>query len=184
MHGSSPLARGKRRYAETRNMGRGLIPAHAGKTALKGERDPIERAHPRSRGENGLLWVGPRAVGGSSPLARGKQPSKGDACHIPRLIPARAGKTNTNSPEFATRKAHPRSRGENAAFEAGVCVECGSSPLARGKQDHQWFRPLRPGLIPARAGKTNAASPCLRRGKAHPRSRGENSWRSPACSTT
>ena len=30
----------------------GLIPARAGKTALKGERDPIERAHPRAGGEN------------------------------------------------------------------------------------------------------------------------------------
>ena len=51
-HGSSPLTRGKLqgiRIAFARDR---LIPAHAGKTSLKGRGTPDQWAHPRSRGEN------------------------------------------------------------------------------------------------------------------------------------
>ena len=73
--GSSPLTRGKQTPRTGLSEGRGLIPAHAGKTAgqlvLGGE----ARAHPRSRGEN------PRPAGIGT-LAQG-------------LIPAHAGKTRS-----------------------------------------------------------------------------------------
>ena len=71
--GSSPLTRGK--------LGRGgrpqhrvrLIPAHAGKTSqVVGAMTPTW-AHPRSRGENGLLRPATRPQAGSSPLTRGKR---------------------------------------------------------------------------------------------------------------
>ena len=49
-----------------------LIPAHAGKTAVRRLHDLQQRAHPRSRGENqGPRLPGPCMVG-SSPLTRGK----------------------------------------------------------------------------------------------------------------
>ena len=70
--GSSPLTRGKPCSPLRRSRSTRLIPAHAGKTALKGERDPIERAHPRSRGENTPIAVKVRVPSGSSPLTRGK----------------------------------------------------------------------------------------------------------------
>ena len=50
--GSSPLTRGKHVGDLGVLVGRGLIPAHAGKTARTGHRTPTPRAHPRSRGEN------------------------------------------------------------------------------------------------------------------------------------
>ena len=54
-HGSSPLTRGKRLSSPARGEVQGLIPAHAGKTwrGWAGRRPCW--AHPRSRGENGLL---------------------------------------------------------------------------------------------------------------------------------
>ena len=70
--GSSPLTRGKLPQAAGHHAGRGLIPAHAGKTKVEAIRLPSGRAHPRSRGENGVLWVVGSAVRGSSPLTRGK----------------------------------------------------------------------------------------------------------------
>ena len=50
--GSSPLTRGKRLYGAEALAVRGLIPAHAGKTARDGSTRQALRAHPRSRGEN------------------------------------------------------------------------------------------------------------------------------------
>ena len=50
--GSSPLTRGKHDVRDRRLPGRGLIPAHAGKTRTRASRRPLSRAHPRSRGEN------------------------------------------------------------------------------------------------------------------------------------
>ena len=52
--------------------------------------------------------------------------------------------------------------------------KCGSSPLTRGKQAQRPYRPRPIRLIPAHAGKTSAPDDCRGRGKAHPRSRGEN----------
>ena len=91
--GSSPLTRGKPWRGRCEQVGRGLIPAHAGKT----ERDdwPVgySWAHPRSRGEN--VYAAQSAVDamGSSPLTRGKR--RGCARHVRPvgLIPAHAGKT-------------------------------------------------------------------------------------------
>ena len=70
--GSSPLTRGKLCSCLLRCCGRGLIPAHAGKTRRGRHSDETQRAHPRSRGEN--LYCGKRGFDGrgSSPLTRGK----------------------------------------------------------------------------------------------------------------
>ena len=92
-------------------------------------------AHPRSRGENleetSLLASCP----GSSPLTRGKPRAlRGERAPV-RLIPAHAGKTDGGIQTAVARKAHPRSRGENAGAGAGIAAMSGSSPLTRGKQD-------------------------------------------------
>ena len=51
-NGSSPLTRGKQRFAVGATGVKGLIPAHAGKTARRWPRSARMWAHPRSRGEN------------------------------------------------------------------------------------------------------------------------------------
>ena len=131
-------------------------------------------AHPRSRGENPYAASTDQDPKGSSPLTRGKpQHVAGDRLRD-GLIPAHAGKTPQPVRADADRRAHPRSRGENAATDVRRANASGSSPLMRGKRHDQRFPSLRRGLIPAHAGKTSYRSVRRLDRRAHPRSRGEN----------
>ena len=152
--GSSPLTRGKPSH---------LLRLHK-----------VVTAHPRSRGENDLFLVSKDDTPGSSPLTRGKQRRRTVHVGGVGLIPAHAGKTVTARTEAHRRAAHPRSRGENGCGRRHPVSVKGSSPLTRGKPSP--FRVIVPsfGLIPAHAGKTDFRPRGLDRGRAHPRSRGEN----------
>ena len=135
--GSSPLTRGKQAGYRGRVRRRGLIPAHAGKTARRDEAPPTDR--------------------GSSPLTRGKRTRAAFPPTATGLIPAHAGKTVGGLRCWQERGAHPRSRGENAYFDWVATIDEGSSPLTRGKQPliDRFFVDER--LIPAHAGKTRSA---------------------------
>ena len=172
--GSSPLTRGKRGPPGRWRGRSGLIPAHAGKTTrLKAPATP-GRAHPRSRGENSSSPSWRVVLRGSSPLTRGK-PGRGRLRrHIHGLIPAHAGKTLPLGGADQAARAHPRSRGENTPTTARPLTVTGSSPLTRGKPITSISRAVRPGLIPAHAGKTDIPDHWQGRRGAHPRSRGEN----------
>ena len=152
--GSSPLTRGKLRRDRCPVLRHGLIPAHAGKTTTSTRSPKTSRAHPRSRGEN----IRPRLVVwenvGSSPLTRGKQNMTRATRWRLGLIPAHAGKTREHSCRLRTRRAHPRSRGENLPSRR--------NPATQNR------------LIPAHAGTTAGYSARLCASWAHPRSRGEN----------
>ena len=111
--GSSPLTRGKLGCPIPPAARGGLIPAHAGKTALEKNGAYTGKAHPRSRGENRRERHTRSNGAGSSPLTRGK-PRHWRAHHRPpRLIPAHAGKTAAWDITADGFTAHPRSRGEN-----------------------------------------------------------------------
>ena len=152
--GSSPLTRGKPPPGQRRPHGRGLIPAHAGKTCRDPSRRPIHRAHPRSRGENLISSRRPAQLSGSSPLTRGKPHIVAPACAAFGLIPAHAGKTRSPAARASVAAAHPRSRGENASILAKRAPAGGSSPLTRGKLGLLARTTGAPRLIPAHAGKT------------------------------
>ena len=131
--GSSPLTRGKFDEVDGREHVDGLIPAHAGKMRPQHPRRWPTGAHPRSRGENrvaGPPWVGQL---GSSPLTRGKFTRPTPSQFKRGLIPAHAGKIPTSAPDRPSRRAHPRSRGENEGPRAEDQAVAGSSPLTRGK---------------------------------------------------
>ena len=173
--GSSPLTRGKRHFQALNNLVLRLIPAHAGKTGRGTAADPCRAAHPRSRGENGVVSPPLPVFDGSSPLTRGKQLAPVTSVIGGGLIPAHAGKTRTIRVAQVSAAAHPRSRGENGEEPEGPKVTVGSSPLTRGKPlgDHHLHTSAR--LIPAHAGKTVGVGIRGPRFGAHPRSRGENS---------
>ena len=173
--GSSPLTRGKLRASRFGGKCKRLIPAHAGKTSPTATWPPPSRAHPRSRGENHstLRLTSPSL--GSSPLTRGKRVYAVRGSLGEGLIPAHAGKTTCRSPRRRRARAHPRSRGENRELIASGAIRSGSSPLTRGKRDRALVRTDSSGLIPAHAGKTTACPAARPAGRAHPRSRGENS---------
>ena len=175
VRGSSPLMRGKPSINRRERMPVGLIPAHAGKTSSPASPASRPRAHPRSRGENVCPYDWGAAVIGPSPLTRGKHLANRVHELTHGLIPADAGKTSASCACSRTRRAHPRSRGENRVFPSRNECTSGSSPLTRGKHDDR--RGDRHGLrlILAHAGKTHPSISRPLRCKAHPRSRGENS---------
>ena len=152
--GSSPLTRGKPAWQCIPSPHLGLIPAHAGKTKAPYRSGRGPPAHPRSRGENPGLVASRRANEGSSPLTRGKHAMREQYVRRQRLIPAHAGKTTAQISSPPTRKAHPRSRGENLAAVGDAIAALGSSPLTRGKLLAGTLGNLRVRLIPAHAGKT------------------------------
>ena len=128
--------------------------------------------HPRSRGvyvKNG----GERPVGqGSSPLARGLRRAHYRCRSHRRIIPARAGFTDSLSLGLGLAWDHPRSRGVYLRLPREEGSRPGSSPLARGLQTILSKGYPAPRIIPARAGFTLEC----RRGRGtpsdHPRSRG------------
>ena len=133
-------------------------------------------AHPRSRGENVIPQCGGGALGGSSPLTRGKRGVRQATGETVRLIPAHAGKTAWRATAANPASAHPRSRGENTRDGESVREVAGSSPLTRGKLSNGLRSPSRPRLIPAHAGKTHTHDVMQTTHTAHSRSRGENEY--------
>ena len=172
--GSSPLTRGKQPSQRSRCTAMRLIPAHAGKTLAVPLVETIQRAHPRSRGENHCRLDVDISIGGSSPLTRGKRPLIGLFWPVSRLIPAHAGKTSSSQAGGPRCRAHPRSRGENVRKRSNGIYTLGSSPLTRGKRFNVGAGLRITRLIPAHAGKTLVGEAASEDGGAHPRSRGEN----------
>ena len=172
--GSSPRVRGKRGRCRRRPLHRGLIPARAGKTRAGASTIRRRRAHPRACGENAGNSYEEMSMMGSSPRVRGKQPQRRPTPSPPRLIPARAGKTNTTAFPLEWDRAHPRACGENRTAGKSLSNRAGSSPRVRGKLGGIPLTCYRIGLIPARAGKTGSFVAVSITPKAHPRACGEN----------
>ena len=112
------------------------------------------------------------SASGSSPLARGARQLVVGVVDDGGLIPARAGSTGLRANWSRACSAHPR--GEHRSMSLSVSGATGSSPLARGAPGRHPRGDRPPGLIPARAGSTRLIRRTLRRGWAHPRSRGEH----------
>ena len=172
--GSSPRGRGKLPASMLEAPRTGLIPARAGKTPCTRGGTGSRWAHPRAGGENyGISWR-KRGEAGSSPRGRGKR-SYGEAGSTwSGLIPARAGKTLGSWDDSTSAQAHPRAGGENVVAAISAAGVAGSSPRGRGKPYVPETARIIHGLIPARAGKTAAATACSKSWGAHPRAGGEN----------
>ena len=172
--GSSPLTRGTRSSLVTAAQHTGLIPAHAGNTLRNLEEAVFGWAHPRSRGEHGVTVHANPCKWGSSPLTRGTRRVRLSWVSGEGLIPAHAGNTRAARVFMASRRAHPRSRGEHTLTSKPTENWMGSSPLTRGTRDDLLTNVTAHGLIPAHAGNTGSTSRGLPWWRAHPRSRGEH----------
>ena len=152
--GSSPLTKGTQQSSVHPSVTIRLIPARAGNTVPRIWSAVHFLAHPRSRGEHRPAPGSPTSAAGSSPLARGTlrgvRPIQGRR----RLIPARAGNTDSYHLVCGAVEAHPRSRGEHSSSTWSGCGTIGSSPLARGTPGAPTARDTFYRLIPARAGNT------------------------------
>ena len=109
-----PRACGENGHAEDPVGPRGcLIPARAGKTAHTGTPCTPNTAHPRACGENRNRIPTTTPSAGSSPRVRGKPSKLSSRVRRSRLIPARAGKTESLRAVVESAAAHPRACGEN-----------------------------------------------------------------------
>ena len=170
--GSSPLARGLRARVRPDRRARGIIPARAGFTRRRRAPSSDRRDHPRSRGVYSESGTRSATCRGSSPLARGLRPAQHRAVARIGIIPARAGFTPPGTSPSCPARDHPRSRGVYLVRDCRRTPASGSSPLARGLQEHDPQRDLAAGIIPARAGFTSSARTSRARPSDHPRSRG------------
>ena len=93
--GSSPLARGLLLPVERPDRDHGIIPARAGFTTQIQVDYSAGRDHPRSRGVYVVIGIPQIAWTGSSPLARGLLFAGDGPSDGARIIPARAGFTDT-----------------------------------------------------------------------------------------
>ena len=128
--------------------------------------------HPRSRGVYADKNRVDQAVNGSSPLARGLQASDFASARLCGIIPARAGFTHADGRSAVIIMDHPRSRGVYRRAGSSRRPRRGSSPLARGLLPVPVTCTLEPGIIPARAGFTEAVVSVAHLVEDHPRSRG------------
>ena len=173
LRGDHPRSRGVYPGAPGRSSGcLRIIPARAGFTPRLGGIAPGTLDHPRSRGVYAGRPVAVRAIRGSSPLARGLRAPRDLRRGRVRIIPARAGFTRHPFRLGGGRRDHPRSRGVYDILTEETEPEEGSSPLARGLPAGGPRSGPGPGIIPARAGFTDAYVDARRVTGDHPRSRG------------
>ena len=152
--GSPPHARGRQGLLSSTPGRQGITPACAGKTAERARAHLPPQDHPRMRGEDGLLGVGVRVMGGSPPHARGRPVEAQRRQALARITPACAGKT--------------------AADERLLVGRDGSPPHARGRPRASGSRMTPTGITPACAGKTSPRDCSIRFDWDHPRMRGED----------
>ena len=150
----------------------GIIPARAGFTTSRPPPSLPRRDHPRSRGVYHPHPVRLPLRRGSSPLARGLRRADVLLAVGVRIIPARAGFTETVSEGVGDRADHPRSRGVYRVLRDLVREGWGSSPLARGLLDYSQDHDDAVRIIPARAGFTRVVPDAHGHAADHPRSRG------------
>ena len=154
--GSSPLARGLHVSRSPRVLKTGIIPARAGFTGGRPERQVGRGDHPRSRGVYSEAPPAAARVVGSSPLARGLLGAYWVGLCEGGIIPARAGFTPMPQKTSPRSRDHPRSRGVYAQNMLDRGGWQGSSPLARGLRRNQRSSPPSLRIIPARAGFTRS----------------------------
>ena len=172
--GSPPHARG-RRLADRRSASAvGITPACAGKTRASRTSRASRRDHPRMRGEDASSRPMRPHASGSPPHARGRPTYRTPASSSSRITPACAGKTRASRTSRASRRDHPRMRGEDKKLEYGENSARGSPPHARGRQEVGVRREQRPRITPACAGKTSRGRRGPQGTTDHPRMRGED----------
>ena len=172
--GSSPRGRGTLRRPVRRTPRSRIIPARAGNTTTIAGRSPTPSDHPRAGGEHLTRLPGRVRIIGSSPRGRGTPADKIGELRLGRIIPARAGNTDSRCGENILTADHPRAGGEHHHHLFPAISRSGSSPRGRGTPDLDQGRGRACRIIPARAGNTRD-SPARRTGQSdHPRAGGEH----------
>ena len=172
--GSPPRMRGKLFSYCSHKSPKGITPADAGKTSLRGVILCGAKDHPRGCGENRGSIPPDGGGSGSPPRMRGKPQHKKSRIATSRITPADAGKTKAAKSICAVAKDHPRGCGENMYTTRTAPGFLGSPPRMRGKRCSQATKATHQRITPADAGKTSSGSFFCPRYWDHPRGCGEN----------
>ena len=172
--GSSPRVRGKPGGDPPVGHQLRIIPARAGQTPACSHCRRTFPDHPRACGANLLLNSVSSRLFGSSPRVRGKPTVCVPPTRTVRIIPARAGQTQTAFQNMEKGSDHPRACGANPMLLSSMPYQSGSSPRVRGKLDPAHVYALDRRIIPARAGQTGDTASPRRSSTDHPRACGAN----------
>ena len=112
---------------------------------------------------------------GSPPHTRGKVSNKRCCFSKCGITPAHAGKRYSIKLIPASKRDHPRTRGEKPLWEADCMDKVGSPPHTRGKALPSSWHQVLPGITPAHAGKSRNSCSSISQARDHPRTRGEKS---------
>ena len=132
--GSPPRVRGKRTSPRPTPACTRITPARAGKTNSHNFLVHQTQDHPRACGENILAYSHEYVNRGSPPRVRGKQILQRRLALLPRITPARAGKTHFAPLLLLLHRDHPRACGENYNAQIESYTQAGSPPRVRGKR--------------------------------------------------
>ena len=153
LRGLSPRVRGNLPPPIRLYVGRGSIPACAGKPRNRSLQAPLRRVYPRVCGETELLRRRGPGPWGLSPRVRGNQKAPVLALGNGGSIPACAGKPRGGTAVKISGPVYPRVCGETGSKSGCVCAHLGLSPRVRGNLYHIWKMNERHRSIPACAGK-------------------------------
>ena len=130
--GSSPQMRGAPKRIRYHGRGFGIIPADAGSTGWRADRQRRVWDHPRRCGEHHLHHACRRIPRGSSPQMRGARFKRIKNHDINGIIPADAGSTALPWSPSQPSADHPRRCGEHRGVNQYMRPRSGSSPQMRG----------------------------------------------------
>ena len=133
--GPSPRVRGKPPQSRQESLTTGSIPACAGETPHRRQRQRPTRVHPRVCGGNNREAILSLLVDGPSPRVRGKRLHPRARSGRRGSIPACAGETRMDMSIYARYAVHPRVCGGNVIAAVAAAIGPGPSPRVRGKLD-------------------------------------------------
>ena len=150
----------------------GIIPAHAGLTAVAMSWRYGTRDHPRACGAHDHRSKAERNPMGSSPRMRGSPLAAISLCIALGIIPAHAGLTFGQYRLCHSTWDHPRACGAHFGGLYEVIIVKGSSPRMRGSRTRRYCFDQATGIIPAHAGLTHVRRTGHVSGRDHPRACG------------
>ena len=152
--GSSPRMRGSLFLPLLMKVFDGIIPAHAGLTAILALLPLLHRDHPRACGAHCKINLLMTKGVGSSPRMRGSLFKGSVSVQEVGIIPAHAGLTSWHCVHHSRHWDHPRACGAHGLSAFIDLAKVGSSPRMRGSQPKPDSCNLLLGIIPAHAGLT------------------------------
>ena len=132
----------------------GIIPAHAGLTAVWRQAHQELWDHPRACGAHSAAAPSCVPSGGSSPRMRGSPAQCLRVKGLGGIIPAHAGLTLFMLEAFRVAGDHPRACGAHTGKKIMNSKYTGSSPRMRGSRECPAYPCVVDGIIPAHAGLT------------------------------